>query len=85
MNVARLNLSHGTHDYHRGVVERVRKLNKDKGFSVAVMVSKTTKKSQTKQAAVLHAAANALADGASPSSAALRAACRWTLRDQRST
>ncbi|EFN58575.1 hypothetical protein CHLNCDRAFT_34199 [Chlorella variabilis] len=38
MNVARLNLAHGGHDYHRGVVERIRKLNKDKGFAVAIMM-----------------------------------------------
>jgi pyruvate kinase len=39
MNVARLNLSHGGHDYHRMIVDRIRKLNKEKGFAVAVMVS----------------------------------------------
>lgn len=39
MNVARLNLAHGTHAYHQGVVDRIRKLNKEKGYSVAVMVS----------------------------------------------
>lgn len=39
MNVARLNLAHGSHAYHQGVVERIRKLNREKGFSVAVMVS----------------------------------------------
>lgn len=39
MNVARLNLAHGNHAYHQGVMERIRKLNREKGFSVAVMVS----------------------------------------------
>lgn len=39
MNVARLNLAHGTHAYHQSVVDRIRKLNKEKGYSVAVMVS----------------------------------------------
>lgn len=38
MNVARLNLAHGSHDYHRAVVQRIRKLNREKGFSVAIMV-----------------------------------------------
>lgn len=38
MNLARLNLAHGTHEYHRSVVERIRRLNKEKGFSVAIMV-----------------------------------------------
>ncbi|KAI7838140.1 hypothetical protein COHA_008071 [Chlorella ohadii] len=38
MNVARLNLAHGTHAYHQSVVDRIRKLNKEKGYSVAVMM-----------------------------------------------
>ncbi|PRW56169.1 Pyruvate kinase isozyme chloroplastic isoform A [Chlorella sorokiniana] len=38
MNVARLNLAHGTHAYHQGVVDRIRKLNQEKGYSVAVMM-----------------------------------------------
>ncbi|KAL4457632.1 hypothetical protein ABPG75_012497 [Micractinium tetrahymenae] len=38
MNVARLNLAHGTHEYHRSVVQCIRKLNKEKGFSVAIMM-----------------------------------------------
>ena len=31
MNVARLNMSHGTHEWHSSVIERIRKLNKTKG------------------------------------------------------
>ncbi|CAL5227753.1 g10772 [Coccomyxa viridis] len=38
MNVARLNMSHGTHEWHSSVIERIRKLNKTKGFSVAIMM-----------------------------------------------
>ncbi|KAL4534603.1 hypothetical protein Ndes2526A_g05488 [Nannochloris sp. 'desiccata'] len=38
MNVARLNLSHGDHQWHRDIIARIRKLNKDKGFSVALML-----------------------------------------------
>lgn len=39
MNVARLNLSHGTHAEHKEIIARIRKLNKDKGYSVAIMVT----------------------------------------------
>ncbi|PRQ36205.1 putative pyruvate kinase [Rosa chinensis] len=38
MNVARLNMCHGTRDWHRAVIERVRKLNEDKGYAVAIMM-----------------------------------------------
>lgn len=38
MNVARLNMCHGTHDWHKTVIERIRNLNKTKGYSVAIMV-----------------------------------------------
>eukprot|EP00884_Botryococcus_braunii_P014952 jgi/Botrbrau1/23458/Bobra.106_1s0014.1 len=38
MNVARLNMCHGTHASHKAVIDSIRKLNKDKGFSVAIMV-----------------------------------------------
>ncbi len=31
MNVARLNMCHGTHEWHIGVIERIRQLNKSKG------------------------------------------------------
>ncbi|GAB4820800.1 hypothetical protein N2152v2_007846 [Parachlorella kessleri] len=31
-------MSHGTHEWHSQVIERIRKLNKDKGFSVAIML-----------------------------------------------
>lgn len=32
MNVARLNMSHGDHEWHKTVIDRIRKLNKDKGY-----------------------------------------------------
>lgn len=38
MNVARINMCHGTRDWHRMVIERVRRLNEDKGFAVAIMM-----------------------------------------------
>uniref|UniRef100_A0A7N0TTA8 Pyruvate kinase n=1 Tax=Kalanchoe fedtschenkoi TaxID=63787 RepID=A0A7N0TTA8_KALFE len=38
MNVARLNMCHGTREWHRMVIERVRRLNEDKGFAVAIMM-----------------------------------------------
>lgn len=31
MNVARLNMCHGTLDWHKTVIDRIRKLNKSKG------------------------------------------------------
>ena len=31
MNVARLNMCHGTHEWHRNVIARIRKLNKENG------------------------------------------------------
>lgn len=31
MNVARLNMCHGNHEWHRGVIERIKRLNHDKG------------------------------------------------------
>ena len=31
MNVARLNMCHGSHEWHSAVIERIRKLNKTKG------------------------------------------------------
>ena len=38
MNVARLNMCHGSHEWHSGVIESIRRLNKEKGYSVAIMV-----------------------------------------------
>ncbi|KAK9843289.1 hypothetical protein WJX74_009903 [Apatococcus lobatus] len=38
MNVARLNMCHGTHEWHRNIITTIRKLNRDKGYSVAIMV-----------------------------------------------
>jgi pyruvate kinase len=38
MNIARLNMCHGTKDWHSMVIGRIRKLNEEKGFSVAVMM-----------------------------------------------
>lgn len=38
MNVARINMCHGTREWHRRVIERVRKLNEEKGYAVAIMM-----------------------------------------------
>lgn len=38
MNCARLNMSHGDHEWHKTVINRIRKLNKDNGYSVAIMM-----------------------------------------------
>jgi len=38
MNVARINLCHGTRDWHHNVIRSVRKLNEEKGYAVAVMM-----------------------------------------------
>lgn len=38
MNVARLNLCHGTKEWHSQVIHHVRRLNAEKGYSVAVMM-----------------------------------------------
>ncbi|MFC1925297.1 pyruvate kinase [Chloroflexota bacterium] len=38
MNVARLNLSHGTHRDHSGYVERIRKLGQRPGTNIAVLI-----------------------------------------------
>ena len=38
MNVARLNMCHGTREWHRDVIRKINKLNEEKGFSVSVMI-----------------------------------------------
>ncbi|KAK9288349.1 hypothetical protein L1049_016802 [Liquidambar formosana] len=38
MNVARLNMCHGTREWHRSVIQSVRRLNEEKGFAVAIMM-----------------------------------------------
>ncbi|KAF9677656.1 hypothetical protein SADUNF_Sadunf08G0130200 [Salix dunnii] len=38
MNVARINMCHGTREWHKRVIERVRRLNEEKGFAVAIMM-----------------------------------------------
>jgi pyruvate kinase len=37
MNVARLNLSHGNHDYHRGTIERVRQVSEKLHQPIAIL------------------------------------------------
>ena len=38
MNVARFNFSHGSHDYHRAGVERVRRVSAELGIPVAILL-----------------------------------------------
>lgn len=38
MNVARINMCHGTLEWHKMVIDRVRRLNEEKGFAVAIMM-----------------------------------------------
>ena len=38
MNVARVNMCHGTHEWHREVIRSVRQLNEEKGYAIAVMM-----------------------------------------------
>lgn len=38
MNVARLNMCHNTREWHKEVIEHVRRLNEEKGFAVAIMM-----------------------------------------------
>eukprot|EP00249_Psilotum_nudum_P014971 c25098_g1_i1 orf=484-2454(-) len=38
MNVARINMCHGTKEWHQEVIKSIRKLNEEKGYSVAVMM-----------------------------------------------
>ena len=37
MNVARLNMSHGTHEYHSGTIERIRSVSEEVGKPIAIM------------------------------------------------
>ncbi|TYJ14645.1 hypothetical protein E1A91_A10G130500v1 [Gossypium mustelinum] len=38
MNVARINMCHGSREWHQTMIERVRRLNDEKGFAVAIMM-----------------------------------------------
>ena len=38
MNVARFNFSHGSHDYHRNMIARVRNISAELGIPVAIML-----------------------------------------------
>lgn len=37
MNVARLNFSHGTHEYHTGNIERIRRVSEELGHPIAIL------------------------------------------------
>ena len=41
MNCARLNMSHGDHEWHKTVIDRIRKLNKDNGYAHYTSLSAT--------------------------------------------
>ncbi|OKY74148.1 MAG: pyruvate kinase [Desulfobulbaceae bacterium DB1] len=38
MNIARLNMSHGSHEWHRGVIRSIKRINKKFGGSIAIML-----------------------------------------------
>lgn len=38
VNVARLNMCHGTHEWHRQVIRNCRRLSREKGYGIAVMI-----------------------------------------------
>lgn len=38
MNVARLNMSHGTHEWHKGVIKHIKTINEKTGSSVAILL-----------------------------------------------
>jgi hypothetical protein len=38
MNIARLNMCHGTRQWHQSVIRSIRRLNAEKGYCVAIMV-----------------------------------------------
>ncbi|KAH7307123.1 hypothetical protein KP509_22G046900 [Ceratopteris richardii] len=38
MNVARINMCHGTREWHREVIRNIRKLNEERGYAVAIMM-----------------------------------------------
>ena len=38
MNVARFNFSHGSHQYHRSMIEKVRRLSSELGIPVAILL-----------------------------------------------
>lgn len=38
MNVARLNMCHGTKEWHLDVIRKIKKLNGEKNFSISVMI-----------------------------------------------
>lgn len=38
MTVARLNMCHGTHDWHRQAIRNCRRLNSEKGYSIVIMI-----------------------------------------------
>jgi hypothetical protein len=38
VNVARLNMCHGTHEWHRQVIRNCRRLSREKGYGIVVMI-----------------------------------------------
>ena len=42
MNCARLNMSHGDHEWHKTVIDRIRKLNKDNGCVMLMFTAMST-------------------------------------------
>ena len=38
MNIARLNMSHGDHKFHGDLIQKIKKLNKDLKYPIAIMI-----------------------------------------------
>ena len=38
MNIARLNMSHGDHKFHGDIIQKIKKLNKDLKYPIAILL-----------------------------------------------
>jgi hypothetical protein len=54
MNVARLNMCHGTHEWHRAVIDKIRSLNEEKGYAYVIPPFACSVAHAASRAQVLH-------------------------------